>query len=352
MARSEMQHVFGPVPSRRLGMSLGIDPIPLKTCNYSCVYCQLGRSRRLADRRRPYFSVSDIAAEVASELDRLGDGAVDWVTFVGAGETTLSSRLGSLIRFVKSITDVPVAVITNGSLLYMPSVRADLAAADAVLPSLDAGDEDLYRRINRPRRQLSFERLVDGLVDLRQSFDGKLWVEVMLVRGMNDSADALHGIKAVLERVKPDEIHLGVPTRPPAEPWVEPPLLEADVEWAASIFEGVAPVLRPVSSSVEPTFDGNLSDALLNILRRHPMQQVEIEGLALHGVRHQVEEALEALFHSGRIQAVERFGKRYWCSSGLDFPTEETLDEAGRTSRLSFSRNRASCADMASYKRA
>ncbi len=179
-----MSYVFGPVPSKRLGQSLGIDPIPLKTCNWNCVYCQLGRSVPLSNQRCEFFPRQAILQEIEQALQASSPGKIDWVTFVGSGETTLHSGLGWLIRQTKQITPLPVAVITNGALLYLPEVRRDLMAADAVLPTLDAGNASLYRRINRPWPRLTFERQVSGLTAFRREFRGRLWVEVMLIHGL------------------------------------------------------------------------------------------------------------------------------------------------------------------------
>ena len=209
-----MKYVFGPVPSRRLGQSLGIDTIPLKTCNWNCVYCQLGRTVPLTNERREYFPRDEIIDEVKQALATHKPGEIDWVTFVGSGEPVLHSSIGWLLRRVKGLTDLSVAVITNGSLLYLPEVREELAAADAVLPTLDAGNARLYRKINRPHPDIIFERLVDGLVAFRKEYQGKLWVEIMLVRGLNDTEESLREIVAVLERVQPDEVHINLPTRP------------------------------------------------------------------------------------------------------------------------------------------
>ena len=314
-----LKHVFGPVPSRRLGRSLGIDPVPLKTCDLSCVYCQLGRTRRPTTRRGAFFSTGEIFAEVATALARNGPDAIDWITFVGSGETTLYSRLGSLIRRVKSLTTVPVAVITNGTLLSLPKVREELMAADAVLPSLDAGTEGLYRRINRPHRSLTLAQHVDGMVEFRKAYGGSFWVEVMLLGGVNDSNAALSDIAALLERAEPDEIHLSAPTRPPAEPWVEPPSLEG-MERAASILGRVAKLLPPTDVGAVTSMDGGLVDAILSIVARHPLKESEVEGLLTGWLRTQVEETLNALPESGRIQIVERYGERFWCSAGAAFP--------------------------------
>jgi wyosine [tRNA(Phe)-imidazoG37] synthetase (radical SAM superfamily) len=189
-----MNYVFGPVPTRRLGQSLGVDPVPLKTCNWNCVYCQLGRTRRLTHERKIFFPPEEIVSQVQHSLDAHQPGDIDWITFVGSGETTLHSDLGLMIRQVKSLSQLPVAVITNGSLLYLPEVRDELSAADAVLPSLDAGNSHLYRKINRPHPESSFERLVEGMTAFQKDYNGKFWVEVMLVQGQNDTEEALREI--------------------------------------------------------------------------------------------------------------------------------------------------------------
>lgn len=209
-----MKFVFGPVPSRRLGQSLGIDPVPLKTCNWNCVYCQLGRSRPLFNERKDYFPVQDMIFEVQEALTAHKPGEIDWVTLIGSGETTLHSGIGDLIRQVKALTPLPVAVITNGSLLYRPDVRQELVAADTVLPSLDAGDENTYQKINRPHPDLTFKRLVEGLSAFRKVYRGKFWVEVILVHDLNDTEAALMQIAGQLEKIQPDEVHILQPTRP------------------------------------------------------------------------------------------------------------------------------------------
>jgi len=321
-----MKHVFGPVHSRRLGRSLGIDPVPLKTCNFSCVYCQLGRTRPLTSKRKAFFGVSDILAEVATALGRQGPDAIDWITFVGSGETTLFSRLGSLIRFVSCMSRRPVAVITNGSLLYLPEVRKELSAADAVLPSLDAGSDELHRRIHRPHRDFSFARHVEGLVEFRKEYEGRLWIEVMLIRGVNDSLEALSEIANVLRIVNPDEVHISTPTRPPAEAWVEPPSPES-LERARSIFGSVAKVLTPVAVDVELGLDDGLLETLTGVISRHPLDEIELLRTLSHWAPGRVTETLEALVSTGRIAAITRHGKRFWCAARTEFPDDETADD-------------------------
>ncbi len=311
--------VFGPVPSRRLGKSLGIDPISLKTCNWNCVYCQLGRTVPLVNERREYVPREKILAEVRQALTAHAPGEIDWVTFVGSGEPTLHIGLGRLIRQVKAMTDLPVAVITNGSLLYLPQVRHELSAADAVLPTLDAGNAQLYRKINRPWPRLTFKRLVDGLTAFRQVYHGKLWIEVMLVKGLNDTEDALRGIAAALQRIEPDQVHINLPIRPPAEPWVQPPD-ETGLMRATAILGDIAQVVHPARGIFDLSGHNTLVDAIVSIITRHPMREDELVRALERWTPGQVEEALQALIASGLAQRVERHGARFWSTVASHYP--------------------------------
>ena len=218
-----MSTVYGPVPSRRLGQSLGVDPIPFKTCNYNCVYCQLGRTAPLTNLRQDFFPPDTILSEVRTALESQEPGAIDYVTFVGQGEPLLCASLGRLIRGVKDMSDIPVALLTNGSLLFRPEVREEVRVADVVMPTVDAGDQATFRRINRPWPRLDLDEILTGMADFRDVFEGKLWVEVMLLKGLNDTEPALTAIAVALQRIRPDQVHLNVPLRPPAELWVETP---------------------------------------------------------------------------------------------------------------------------------
>jgi len=257
-------------------------------------------------------------AEVATAVARQGADAIDWVCFIGSGETTLYSHLGYLLRMVKAVTTLPVAVITNGSLLSLPRVRRELAAADAVLPSLDAGSEDLYLRINRPHRAFSFADHLAGLERFRDEYQHALWVEVMLVRGLNDSEQALEDIAACLGRVSPDEVHISVPERPPSEPWVRPPE-PPTLTHAASLFGGVARVLEPVEVAVFEGTDEDLAATLLAVVTRHPLRERELLHLLERWRPGQVTAAVDALTASGAFQVVNRLGEQFWCSAGSIF---------------------------------
>ncbi len=317
-----VKRVFGPVPSRRLGQSLGIDPVPLKTCNWNCVYCQLGRTNPFVTERQTFFKNEDILTQVRETLDAHAPGDIDWITFVGSGETTLHAGLGEMIREVKSMTELPVAVITNGSLLYLPEVRQALITADAVLPSLDAGNPDLYRRINRPHPKFTFERLVEGLIAFRQVYENQLWVEVMLVKGMNDSEKALNEIASHMEDIRPDEIHIVQPTRPPVEMWVEPPDEEGLLR-AHAILGRTAEVVMPAAGSFDLSGDENLLEAIVGIITRHPMRESELIQSLEKWSSQNVKETLRDLESSGKAQVITRYGTRFWSASESHYPNSK-----------------------------
>jgi len=317
-----VKRVFGPVPSRRLGKSLGIDPVPLKTCNWNCVYCQLGRTNPFVTERQYFYENKDILTQVRETLGTHAPGDIDWITFVGSGETTLHAGLGEMIRGVKSMTELPVAVITNGSLLYLLEVRQELTAADAVLPSLDAGNPDLYRKINRPHPSFSFDRLVEGLIAFRKVYENQLWVEVMLIKGLNDSEKALKEIADQLEQIQPDEVHIVQPTRPPVEMWVAPPDEEALLR-ARTILGKVAKLVMPPMGSFDFGSEEDLVEAVVGIITRHPMKESElIESLEKWSPK-DVKETLSDLENSGKAQVIIRYGTRFWGALEAHYPNSK-----------------------------
>ena len=221
MKKMDFRYIYGPVSSWRLGISLGIDLLSCeeKICNFDCIYCQLGRTTALQVERESFFPREDILTEITNAV--AGD-KIDFVTFVGDGEPTLNKDLGWLIQNTKTQLGLPVAVITNGSLLFRDDVRDDLSEADVVIPTLDAGNEKMFRAVNRPHRSIDFKTMLQGLVDFRSEFSGQMWIEVMLVRGLNDTEKELRSIKRAIDMIKPDRVYILTPIRPPAESWVRP----------------------------------------------------------------------------------------------------------------------------------
>lgn len=266
-----MKYVYGPVPSRRLGLSLGVSPIPNKTCNYSCVYCQLGRTSKMLSARSLFYPVEEILAEIKTILETPTE--FDVITIVGEGEPTLYLGLGKLIDELKILTSKPIAVITNGALLADDQVKSELMQADIVLPSLDATDEIQFKRINRPHKQIDYSRVLQGLIDFSMVYGGELWLEIMLIKGMNDDEASMERFSEILKRIHYKKLYINSPIRPPAEENV----YEADekqLERAVALLNGIS-IDRLSSigfhSEIEDDFE-----ALLSIIQRHPMNQFEI----------------------------------------------------------------------------
>jgi wyosine [tRNA(Phe)-imidazoG37] synthetase (radical SAM superfamily) len=208
----EKKYLYGPVPSRRLGLSYGVDIVPFKVCTLDCIYCQLGRTTEKTIERKDYAPPEGLLAELR---EALAEGLeADFITISGSGEPTLNSRLGELIDGIKKITNIPVAVLTNGTLLYRQDVRADCAKADVVLPSLDAGDKETFEEVNHPHKDISIENLISGLCVFRNEFAGQIWLEVFLIKGLNTDAGQIAKIKDAIKRIGADKIQLNTAVRP------------------------------------------------------------------------------------------------------------------------------------------
>ena len=306
-----MQYVYGPIPSRRLGQSLGVDPIPLKTCNWNCIYCQLGRTFPLINERGEWAPRAAIVAEVAQAVAAHPPHSIDHVSFVGSGEPTLHEGLGWMVREVKRLTAIPVAVITNGALLGDAQVRAELLAADVVMPTLTAGTEDLFRRIHRPHPELTLESMVAGLEKFRQEYRGQLWIEVMLMRGVNDDDAALHALAAQVRRIQPDQVHLIAPERPAAEPWVESADAEGTMR-ATAILGNAATVVHPAGSGFDLSGHATLLEAIYAILVRHPISEEQLAQALVAYPASEAAATLAALAESDQVRVLTRHGLRFW----------------------------------------
>lgn len=268
--KGKKKFVFGPVLSRRLGRSLGIDPVPLKTCTYDCVYCQLGPAPPETPETREYPAPREIIPELKEALKR---AEADYITLSGSGEPTLNPAAGELIEEIKKITGIPVCVITNGSLLNDEKVRERLMGADLVIPSLDAGDEETHKKINRPREPVKFSEAAEGLEKFARQYKGELWLEIMLVKGINDSAESLGKIRRLAGKINPAKIQINTVLRPPACPGAE--RVEPDkLELAKKIFGEKAEII------VEPAERGKSTPAspeeVLQTINRRPSTAREV----------------------------------------------------------------------------
>ena len=207
------KYIFGPVPSRRLGMSLGVDLVPKKVCSLNCVYCEVGKTTNLTLQRKEYVPIDIVKEELNHYFKNNPDP--DYVTFSGSGEPTLNSRIGDVIDFIKHIKpNLPVAVLTNGTLLYDAEVRQELLNADLVLPSLDAVTDKVFKKINRPHKDLELKSYIDGLISFRREFQKKIWLEVFILPGYNDNLEELVLLKEIIKKINPDEVQINTLDRP------------------------------------------------------------------------------------------------------------------------------------------
>jgi len=308
------RYVYGPVPSRRLGHSLGLDLVPFKTCTYDCVYCQLGRTTKKTIERKEYVPVKEVLAELEKKL--AVENTPDYIGLAGSGEPTLNSSIGDLIGKIRGLTDIPVAVLTNGSLLWMSEVQDALMEADLVLPSLDAGDEHLFRYVNRPHGDISFERMVDGIAAFTKRFPGEVWLEVLLLAGVTGISSEVKKIAALAKRIGPARVQLNTVSRPPAEEFALP--LSTDQMLALKgFFPGKVDIIG--ESETDGARVSAFSEAreadVLALLRRRPCTSEDVAvGLGIHVM--EALKRLEALIAAGKVNLVVTGGRSFYTVTG------------------------------------
>ena len=270
---------FGPIPSRRLGRSLGINNIPPKICSYSCVYCQIGRTDSMSISRKEFYSPNEIVKEVSEKVRRLqSDGEkIDYLTFVPDGEPTLDINLGKEIDLLKPL-GIKVAVITNSSLLWDEDVRRELMNSDWVSVNIDAVDEKLWQKVDRPNGKLELPKIIEGIKEFAASFKGKMVTETMLVKGINDNIDSLQKTAKLVKEINPDTAYILVPTRPPAENYVEPPS-EENLNIAYQVYSALLKNVELLISNegTDFSYSSDVEKELVSILSVHSMRKDAVE---------------------------------------------------------------------------
>jgi len=277
-AMNEARYIFGPVPSRRLGRSLGIDLVPPKTCMYDCIYCQLGRTTNKTVERKEWVPLEEVIGELKAKLAT----RPDYITLSGSGEPTLYSRIAELIDRIHSITDIPVAVLSNGSLLWKKEVRDEIAEADVVIPSLDAGGALMFEAVNRPHKSISFAQMLEGLVGFRQEYTGQYWLEVVLLGGYTALASEVNKLAACAKKIAPDRVQLNTVTRPPAEKYAV--YVERNrLHEFANCFDPPAEVIADFRSENHYAACQTGCEDIMRMLVRRPCTVVDIaSGLEMH----------------------------------------------------------------------
>jgi wyosine [tRNA(Phe)-imidazoG37] synthetase (radical SAM superfamily) len=309
-AQHEFKHLFGPVPSRRLGRSLGVDIVPLKTCAFDCVYCQLGRTTNETVERAEYVPVEDILREFRTWFGQ--QEAADYITLSGSGEPTLHSRFGDIIRGIRAITHIPVALLTNGALLWDTRVREDACLADLLIPSLDAATADVFHRVNRPHPSLERATIVEGLVSARRQCAGEMWLEVMLVAGVNDTAEELAALRAAIDRIQPERIQINTPVRP-AGRGVQAPSAEALLR-AREALGPTAEIITRAECLAQDSYTTRSLGEVLSLLRRRPCTVADIaRGLGMHP--NEVAKYVLMLLNSKQAVYAEHDGAVYYHTS-------------------------------------
>lgn len=298
------RYIFGPVPSRRLGRSLGVDLVPFKTCSYDCIYCQLGRTTSKTIERRQWVPLDDVLAQLEKKLI----AKPDYITLSGSGEPTLYSRLDELIEGIRSMTDIPIAALINGSLLWDLEVRAGLMNADLVIPSLDAGCEAMFRAVNRPQDDISFDRMLEGLIEFRREFQGRYWLEVFLLDGYNAITAEVEKLADCVGLIKPDRVQLNTAIRPPAEDYAAA-VQWSDMDQLAEMFNPTAEVIADFRGVHQDREFAAGRQGVMDLLLRRPCSIEDIaDGLGMRRnevVKHVEEltdqESLEQLLVNGKV---------------------------------------------------
>jgi wyosine [tRNA(Phe)-imidazoG37] synthetase (radical SAM superfamily) len=301
-------HIYGPVPSRRLGFSLGVDILPFKTCSLDCVYCQLGPTIKKTVQRQKYFSGKKVLQEIKKALD--SSQRIDAITFSGSGEPTLNASIGKLIREIKKITSVPIVVLTNSTLLTHKAVRESLSAADLVVPSLDAATQEVFDRVNRPHPSLKIHRIIEGLKKFRQEFKGKIWLEVLLVKGITDSPSHLQKIKEAIAGINPDRVQLNTVVRPPAVASVHP-LSSNALEKIRKFLGKKAEVIAEFDKIQHFPSSLNLQNVILSLVKRRPVTLSDM-SLSLGKHKNELIKYIDYLLKKNRIKYVIHQGKKYY----------------------------------------
>ncbi len=298
-------YLFGPVPSRRLGMSLGVDLVPRKVCSLDCVYCEVGKTTKLTTDRMEYVPLEKIKQELTHYFEHNPDP--DFVTFSGSGEPTLNSRIGEVIQHIRHLrSDISIAVLTNGTLLSEAPVRKSLLGADLVLPSLDAATQEVFEKINRPEGNLAIDRYIRGIVDFRKEYKGKIWLEVFILPGYNDSESELKALRDAVERISPDSVQLNTLDRPGTIAGLRgatrAELKRVADQWAFDHLEIIA--ASPGRKNIR-AYREDAESAILETISRRPCTVDDLNTLlGMHS--QEINKYLDVLEGEGKIEPVEQ----------------------------------------------
>jgi wyosine [tRNA(Phe)-imidazoG37] synthetase (radical SAM superfamily) len=306
----EKRFVYGPVPSRRLGISLGVDVVPFKNCSYDCVYCQLGRTTNHTINRSSFVSLDPVISQIKEIVERNSD--IDYITLSGSGEPTLNSDIGEIIRRIKGFTKIPVAVLTNGSLLWREEVKEDLSQADLVVPSVDAVSEQVFKKVNHPVEGLDLKKVLEGIKEFCAGFRGKVYVEIMLVKGLNDSEEEMEKLNQFVRQLRANRIQLNTVVRPPAQADAKP-LDEQELLRIKGLLDASLPVeiIAGFDRTTSRAYHRDIEKAIIELLARRPTKKDDM-AVALGVHPNEIVKYLQALEEGKKIKRAEKEGEVYY----------------------------------------
>jgi len=302
MAKYKYKYLFGPVPSRRLGISLGIDLVPHKICSLNCVYCECGHTTKLTIERDEYIPVDEVISELRHFLEP--HPKLDYITYSGSGEPTLNSGIGTITRFIKkNFPDYKLALLTNGTLFYLPAIRKEVKDVDIILPSLDSASDAIFKKVNRPFPKLKIKTVIDGLVELRKEFAGKLWLEVFIIPGLNDTDEEISLLHKAIHRIRPDEVQINTLDRPGTDAWVQSAGKEKLTE-IADKFDWKTEIIANFKKREQlSSYSTDIESALLQTIKRRPCTVDDLSvALGLHP--NEINKYIEALLERKKIRSV------------------------------------------------
>ncbi len=305
-----MSYVFGPVPSRRLGLSLGIDLIPPKTCTFDCLYCQVGRTTSKTLEPKSFVPIREVVAEIKTKIL---NNVPDAITLAGSGEPTLNSEIDQVIASIKEITETKVALLTNGSLLWKEEVRQRVINADIIMPTLSSAFDHTFRKIHRPDPELDFATIINGLKMLRQDYKGQIFLELVFLAGINDTKREVEALKNLVEQISPERIHLNTIVRPPANTRAIS-LDRKRLEDIEEFFGSKAEIIADIPVKIRKRKECSLISVLLDMMKRRPLRQIDIAnslGLSIE----EAEELIKGLLIKGYIRRQNHSGEIYFMNN-------------------------------------
>lgn len=322
--------LFGPVPSRRLGISLGVDLVPMKTCTLNCIYCECGKTSHLTLERKEYVSFKTVKNELTHYFTH--HARPDYITFSGSGEPTLNSKIENVIQFLKhQAPDIPLAILTNGTLFSQKQVRTDVKDATVIIPSLDAATEETFYKINRPSPLLHLNSILEGLIQFRKEYRGEIWLEIFIIPGMNDTKQELNALKRVIGKINPDRVQLNTLDRPGVVSTIRAATRE-ELQHVLDVFQmdNAAIIADPPKHKALFSYRNDTADAILGTIARRPCTSKDLsEILGL-----QVEELdtyLKSLAADDKIKIVKQKRGLFYQLSEKYLPAKGSSTSGSRT---------------------